>query len=277
MDPSGPGTCRNCGTQLHGEFCHECGQSSVIVRRPVRELMHDTLGNLLQWDTRLIHTLGKLFFKPGRLSLDWLEGKRMRYTPPFRLYIVASFILFLLFGFSINQGSSGLDSVKVGQDSLAEIDKALQEAKEAGEWLTSILLQASLEALENPAAYVQKIVSNLPKAAFLLLPLFALLHMLVDIRQGRYLVDYLIFSLHYHAFAFILVACIVLTGLISKTAGGVAQILNLAIPVYGVLAFKRFSGQGWVKSTTKAMLVFFAYSTVLSIGLIFFFAAVLLL
>lgn len=277
MESSGPSTCRNCGTELHGEFCHECGQSSVIVRRPVREIMHDVLGNLLQWDTRLIHTLNKMFFHPGELSLDWVQGKRMRYTPPFRLYIVASFVLFLLFGFSISQETAELSGVKVDQESIEELETAIAEAKEKGEWLSGILLQATAEALKDPAGYVQRIMANLPKAAFLLLPLFALLHKLVDIRQGKYLVDYLVFSLHFHAFAFILVALILLTGLISLTAGNFAQLLNLAIPVYGVLAFRKFSGQGWMKSTTKAMLVFFAYSTLLTIGLAIFFAAALFL
>jgi hypothetical protein len=37
-----------------------------------------------------------LLFKPGRLTRDYMEGRRFRYAPPMRLYIFSSIMFFLL-------------------------------------------------------------------------------------------------------------------------------------------------------------------------------------
>jgi hypothetical protein len=276
-EPQKTNLCRNCGAALQGVYCHECGQSSAIIRRPTKEVLDDAMGNILHWDSRLTRTLRLLFFHPGKLALEWIEGRRMRYVPPFRLYIIASFILFLLVGISARQGSEGYEFVTIGEDSMAEIQESIDEAKANGEWLSGIFLQATLEALKDPSAYVRKIVSNLPKAAFLFLPIFALLHMGVNFRQGRYYIDYLVFSLHFHAFIFSLIALTLLMGLISEPLGSFAELLYFSIPVYGLVAFRNFNQQGWAKSFLKGTLISGAYGTLLGIGIAFFFAAILFL
>ena len=124
---------------------------------------------------------------------------------------------------------------------------------------------------------MQRIVSNLPKAAFLLLPLFALLHMGVNFRQKRYYIDYLIFSLNFHAFAFFLISLSLLLSLISEKLKAPADFLNLLVPVYGVIAFKTFNQQGWLKSALKACVAFGSYSIILMILIVIYFGATILI
>jgi hypothetical protein len=272
-----PEHCRNCGTALTGVYCHECGQSSAIIRRPTKEVLDDAIGNVFHWDSRLVHTLRLLFFRPGKLALEWIEGRRMRYVPPFRLYIIASFILFLLVGISARQGSENLEFVTISDDAITEIQESVDKAKANGEWLSGIFLQATLEAIKDPSGYVRKIVSNLPKAAFVFLPIFALLHMAVDFRKRRFYIDYLVFSLHFHAFIFSLIALTLVMGLISEPLGSFAELFYFAIPVYGLVAFRNFNQQGWGKSFLKGSLVSGGYTILLGIGIAFFFAAILFL
>ena len=204
--------CRNCGTQLNGIYCHECGQSSAVIRRPTKEVLDDAMGNIFHWDSRLVHTLRLLFLHPGKLALEWMEGRRARYVPPFRMYIIASFILFLLVGLSTRESVDGFQALSASESSIEALQKSVDEAKANGEILTGIFLQATLEAIKDPSAYTRKIVSNLPKAAFVFLPLFALIHMAVNFRQKRFYIDYLVFSLHFHSFIFLLIAFALLGG-----------------------------------------------------------------
>jgi hypothetical protein len=53
----------------------------------------DLLGSL---DSRLWRTLALLVFRPGRLTLDYLQGRRARYVAPFRLFIATSLIFFFV-------------------------------------------------------------------------------------------------------------------------------------------------------------------------------------
>lgn len=272
---AGTDACRNCGTELRGAYCHDCGQSAATIRRPARELLHDIFGNLLQWDSRLIHTLRLLFFSPGRLSGDWVEGRRARHVPPFRLYLVASLLLFLLVGLTMGPGESSIMTAEVKSESVIELQRALEEARANGEWLSGLFLQGTLDAVKDPAGFTRKVISNLPKAAFLLLPIFALLHMGINIRQGRFYIDYLVFSLNFHAFAFLLFALVLLLGLLPWGIGEFADILNLLVPVYLVIAFRNFNQQGVGKSLLKALIALGAYSLVLAVGVFVYFSAVL--
>ncbi|MEX0330618.1 MAG: DUF3667 domain-containing protein [Puniceicoccaceae bacterium] len=269
--------CRNCGTELQGDFCHQCGQSSKVIRRPTREVLDDALGNVFHWDSRLFRTLRLLFFHPGRLSAEWVEGRRMRYVPPFRLYIIASFVLFLLVGLSTRQSSDDFQAFSASDNAIKSLQASIDKAKEAGDWLEGIILQATLQAIQDPAAYFRKITSNLPKAAFVFLPLFALLHRLANLRQKRFYIDYLVFSLNFHAFSFLLIAIVLLAGLLSSFVGEFLELFYPLILVYGIIAFRNFSQQGWGKSILKGFLVFGAYATVLSFGIAFYLAAVLFL
>lgn len=201
----------------------------------------------------------------------------MRYVPPFRLYIIASFVLFLLVGLSTRQSSDDFQAFSASDNAIKSLQASIDKAKEAGDWLEGIILQATLQAIQDPAAYFRKITSNLPKAAFVFLPLFALLHRLANLRQKRFYIDYLVFSLNFHAFSFLLIAIVLLAGLLSSFVGEFLELFYPLILVYGIIAFRNFSQQGWGKSILKGFLVFGAYATVLSFGIAFYLAAVLFL
>ncbi|MBT8114499.1 MAG: DUF3667 domain-containing protein [Arenicella sp.] len=50
----------------------------------------------LDIDGRMFLTLKTLLLKPGMLSLEYRNGRRAKYTPPFRMYLVISILFFLL-------------------------------------------------------------------------------------------------------------------------------------------------------------------------------------
>ncbi|HEY7852832.1 MAG TPA: DUF3667 domain-containing protein [Caulobacteraceae bacterium] len=91
-----PGSlCPNCQTALRGPYCHVCGQNSDIHKRSLWRLIVESIEGLFHLDGRLRRTLPDLFFHPGRLARDYMEGRIARHVPPFRTFLVA-LLLFVL-------------------------------------------------------------------------------------------------------------------------------------------------------------------------------------
>jgi hypothetical protein len=88
--------CSNCGSALGGEFCHTCGQSSKSMIKFFGEVMVELLDDTLGYDSRLKNSIFLLLFRPGRITLDYIRGKRFHYVLPFKLYLITSVLFILL-------------------------------------------------------------------------------------------------------------------------------------------------------------------------------------
>ena len=133
---AGSAHCLNCGTALKGPFCYYCGQPDRNFMRFFPVLLRDLMEDLLDLDSRFMRTIKPLLFKPGRLTRDYMEGRRFRYAPPMRLYIFSSIVFFLLAAFlssdaiSINSVDNDSGIIHIGTDSTQEqeiVGEALSE------------------------------------------------------------------------------------------------------------------------------------------------------
>lgn len=88
--------CLNCGTRLRGQYCGNCGQRAQSRLISLWELISDAFGDLFELDSRLWKTLLPLVGRPGHLTHDYLQGRRARYMPPFRMYLVMSLLFFVI-------------------------------------------------------------------------------------------------------------------------------------------------------------------------------------
>ncbi|MEM8815614.1 MAG: DUF3667 domain-containing protein [Pseudomonadota bacterium] len=91
-----PPACLNCGAVLRGQYCGNCGQRARGRLISLWELVRDAFGDLFELDSRIWQTLIPLLVRPGRLTHDYLAGRRARYMPPFRMYLVMSLIFFVV-------------------------------------------------------------------------------------------------------------------------------------------------------------------------------------
>jgi len=112
-----PGTpCANCGTPLEGVYCHACGQDADLHKRSIRHLLFEAVEGLFEFDGRIWRTFPALFFRPGGLARDYIEGRIVRHVPPFRTFLVA----LLLFIFAAEYAAH--------QETLAEAHRKQVEA-----------------------------------------------------------------------------------------------------------------------------------------------------
>jgi Protein of unknown function (DUF3667) len=116
--------CENCGAELTGHYCAQCGQAAVDYRRSFRHVIADVLEAFLNWDSKFFTTIALLIVKPWRLTNEFLAGKRVRYVNPLRLYLLAS----ILFFFAVNYGAKGVhvDRSKLGQKDRTELEAELK-------------------------------------------------------------------------------------------------------------------------------------------------------
>ncbi|MEQ8299424.1 MAG: DUF3667 domain-containing protein [Hyphomonas sp.] len=87
--------CENCGQIVPDRFCSTCGQLAANFHRPFWELIGGSLGDMFSLDSRLFRSVPMLMFRPGRMTRNYLDGKRARYVPPFRMFLLASVVFFL--------------------------------------------------------------------------------------------------------------------------------------------------------------------------------------
>lgn len=149
--------CLNCGDPTPGEFCPTCGQRKAEIQVSVRTLLMDVLEDQVILDKRLPRSLKALFFKPGQLTVEHVNGRIVRYIHPFRLYIVTSLVFFLLLSFFslrlVREGDSGpgaaLPADSIRQE-LASIDSALARiGRQLADTAASPLLRTTLEATQT--------------------------------------------------------------------------------------------------------------------------------
>lgn len=88
--------CANCGAELIGKFCANCGQRDRQRLPTVFEMMGEFLGDVFEYDSRLWRSVGPLLFRPGLLTREYIQGRRVRFLPPVRMYLVVSILFFLL-------------------------------------------------------------------------------------------------------------------------------------------------------------------------------------
>jgi hypothetical protein len=79
--------CRNCGSPLYGEHCYACGQPTKGLVRHFSSILGDVADTIFNIDGRLLRTLPALLLKPGFLTSEYVEGHRVRYVSPVRLFV----------------------------------------------------------------------------------------------------------------------------------------------------------------------------------------------
>ena len=94
-DRDGRETCGNCGAVLHGPYCAQCGQQRRGLDMPVATFVASAFAGLASFDGRFWRTVLPLVGRPGFLTRELIDGRRVRYVPPMRLYLFVSFQFFL--------------------------------------------------------------------------------------------------------------------------------------------------------------------------------------
>ena len=124
--------CLNCGTIIHGRYCHVCGQENLEPKESFWHIVTHVFNDLTHFDGKFFTTLKDLLIKPGFLSTEYIKGRRNSYLNPVRMYVFTSAVFFLLFfSFFYSDKDSGINITTINGKTPAEID-AMDSASFAG-------------------------------------------------------------------------------------------------------------------------------------------------
>ncbi len=290
--------CLNCGTILRGQYCLECGQRAGTRLISLWELTRDAFGDLFELDSRIWRTLIPLALQPGKLTEEYLRGRRARFMPPFRTYLVLSLLFFVIAFFDPEQefgilfeppsAESTQDTEAVPADSAdseqetrgatIQCDIDGSEMDGAPPWLARRLTRERLTrvgdaiGLDGAQSFTEYLVDNIPVGLYLLLPFIALVLKVLYPLSRRYYVEHLLFVLHFHAFVF-LALCIQLVlaparAFLPDTASVLlGLVIPLYIPLYLYKGIRRVYRQGHLATILKYMLLLIAYALSFSLML----------
>ena len=250
---SGSSLCDNCGATLQGPFCAACGQKNRPLNLSTLELVRELGRELTDLDGRVWKSLYYLFLSPGYLTTQFINGRRAKWLPPIRLYLIVSLVYFAI---SAITGEAG-PTVNVSVTGISEEDQAAQLQR---------LGFSSNEELQNAALEAQ--ATWMPRIMFILMPILGALVLLGHRRSGRRYPDHLILSLHVHTAWF---GAFALIGLVAYLVGNdsVAYMLGVlalvAAMVYFTLALREVFGEPLWRATAKGVVISAVYGVVTAV------------
>ena len=284
--PAAAPRCDNCGAAVAGRYCAACGQRREA---PVHSLWHFTkvaAEDLTHADSRLWRTLGALLGRPGYLTREFLAGRRARYLPPVRLYLVLS-VLFFLWATTFHQvrivtvAAPGHGAPAASVIPLEEEGEMLgkplpgesgeQRAQRVcasrvnydGPWQQQIQPAARTACVhmlaDNFRSLREAFLHNLPRAMFLFLPMLAAAMMLLYWRPRHYYIEHLLLFVHNQAFVFLVVMlAAAVSALLPAVAGMLRVAVTLYIAWYAYRSMRVVYGQGsWLTAGKLALLSLF--------------------
>ena len=269
--------CENCRAPVAGRYCGSCGQR---VEPPVHSLWHFAqvaAEDMTHADSRLWRTLAALLFRPGFLTREFLGGRRARYLPPVRVYLVLSVVFFLYASathgtaavLQVHEHDRGPPTASVspldnpedstlraqpGESPEHRAQRLCSNSDYQGPWrqfvVTTMHQVCVRSVIDNGKAMSEAMLHSLPRAMFVFLPLLAAAMMLMYWRPRHYYVEHLLLFVHNHAFVFLL---LLLAGLASAL---LTKLVSLVPPLHARLGD---SASAWVNLAVTLYVAWYVY------------------
>jgi hypothetical protein len=241
--------CENCGTPRLGPWCHVCGQHEDTAHHSVKRLSVEAIEHLANTDGKVFRTLRLLCLHPGKLTADYLRGRRVPQVAPLQLF----FVMLVIFLFVAEQ------SVTVKFETPTP-----QEIAQIPPWIRWIMpISARIHA--HGGDFLGLMRQSAEIFGFLTVPVAALLLWGLFASRRLPLYDHLIFSLHSLSFQLMLAAIMLL---LDNAIGGAAELLIIAMAVHLVLHMRQVYGG-------RSVLIL-ARTALLGLGTVFVYTALTL-
>ena len=249
-------TCVNCDNTFTGDYCNLCGEKIVSsIDFSLSSMMGQAIGAVTNFDSKIFRSLKLLLFYPGSLSVDNVQGIRVKYMKPFQLFLIANIIFFLFL--------SDLDlfrtpSIWFFQEDFDGI-KVLQEVR-------AIIAETGMTQSEIAIEYDKK-SSDLAKGLIIfIIPFIALIGKLLHLKKDLEFGKHIIFATHF--FAFVLILCVLNNAVIPLFFSDFNKWFFI-IPIttfmliHYIVGIKRFYNNSWIAAILKGVMGVFLINVVI--------------
>ena len=278
--------CQNCGAVVIDRFCGTCGQLAASFHRPFWALIGETISDTLSLDGRLVRTLPTLLFRPGILTKAYTSGKRARYVPPFRLFLLAS-VVFYLSLFTVVGKNGWITGLALGDDANGELiitqGDGVAETLVDGDGIvdreaamrvlaadddigenSEVIVDRVATVFENKEAFQAELEKWAPRLSVLLVPMTIFMLTLLHFwRRKLYVYDHAVHALHLHSWMYLGgTAVILLAPIFGGVVGGIFAI-SFLVYVWRSLAVA--SGSGWFMSLLRLLILLIFWIIVVAV------------
>lgn len=303
-------SCLNCGEPLQGSFCAHCGQLEREVKQPVLYFLKELIRVLFELDGRAYRTLYYLLTRPGFLTREYFDGRRQRYTPPLRLFLVVSIALFLLMSVtntlsSMTEAISSTNEADMEPADTAPLDENGNRAPTSIEDFDDLInltahialpflsdeanqnLQAYLttqvetnltEILEDPQDFFMNSLEYITFFMLLMMPILALIQKFLWVFAGRYYVEHLVLTVHNQSFLFLMMLLNYISGApdrmgisaVTTAVDWISSLATLWMIIYLLISLKVYFQRGWFLTSALFIITSIIYTAVLATGILIF-------
>jgi hypothetical protein len=303
--------CLNCGTTVEDNFCPHCGQENIETKEPFLGFLIHGIAHYFHFDSKFQKSIVPLITQPGKLTNEYIAGKRASYIQPVNMYLFISLVFFLLFsvdssfikteaakpsqssalssskktdvqiglkdGFFDNT-DSGVNAVDMDLGTYTQKQQALPASKQDS-WLVEYFTKKAIQLREKYGDELQEkiletVQHQLPKMMFILMPLFALILSISFYRSRLYFIEHLIYTLHVHSFLFLLNIMIELVNNLSEKVGEYVFGIGIIISIWYIYRSMR---EVYKKSKAHTLLKFILLGTIYMLLMVMSFTAILVL
>lgn len=256
--------CVSCARVFRGRYCPACGERRL--RREdlsARHFVAESVQALTDVDSTLLRTFGALARRPGKLTAEYLAGRRTRYLRPVQVFVLCNILYFFL------QPLAGFNPLTL------RLEGHLHHLPYSGAVRPMVVAEVArrgIDPREYALLFDATIASQAKVLVFLFIPLFALLLHAAHLRSRRYFAEHLVFATHFVAVFLLLILLLSALLHLGTRAAGVlrgavaasldddlAVALLLAMLVaYLYPALRRVYGSGRLAAALRAGLLAFA-------------------
>ena len=262
--------CENCNSELVGLYCSECGQKNSQLLS-IKETLKEFTDNVFSFDTRFFITLKYLITKPGLLTTEYWLGRRTKYLPPLRLYLVMSLMYFFISSI-INPGTdiSLYKSDFQEKPFQFELDKSSPKYDPSPEIVApfvdffkenfnkGVMVAEKKELTEHDLVW-----ANMPAAMFILMPFMAFCVYLLNKKKKQLYSYHLITVLHFHSFIFFIFTLEDIVPNFNPAFFLYLPLIDIFIKLYSLyyifFMFKNIYQDSWIWNSLKLTTLFVLY------------------
>lgn len=259
--------CPECGERLLGDFCHRCGEKRPEARDlSVRHFAGDAARELTSLDSKLTRTLLTLMFRPGRLTTEWVAGRRTRYLKPLNLCLGVFAASLFVFTASKQVSMFDIGLVLENERQTAEQWK-LKGGGALGRMFDRVAERRGVTRESLQDAVSDRWQRNLSLTQPVQIILIAVLLQVVYFFSRRYFVEHLVFSMHFLSFTVLTTTLMwplyYFIGITPTRLNMLVAVFKFALDIFYLFVALRFFYRGSpAVAAVLALVVFAGYFTI---------------
>lgn len=237
--------CQNCGADLKGNYCDNCGQSGkAAFDKSVFAIISHFFEELFTWDSRFFQSIKYLFVRPGYLTHEYISGRHKRYISPLKMFLFTSFILFFIM-------------IKSDPDQY----KSLVTEGSNDDFMKEFIIEEENSSSKSHELFIEEfnnqLNDNITLYIFGVMLIFSVLLKIVYLPKRYYYSEHIVFTLHFFTF----VLWCFLLGVIFQGLGDIFVIIFLYfVPgIYLFIAVKKVYHKTLWKAALVSMFMTFSY------------------